>query len=79
MPTRREDSAAAAPAAETQAPRDPRVGNAAREGRRWQAFRRAVHEARAAGAFAIRANGIKVWLQRSATTTHSTSVEVDEG
>ena len=31
--------------------------------RRWQDFRRAVREARAAGAHAIRMHGAKVWLQ----------------
>ena len=55
--------AAGAPAARgTDGRGDPRV-RAARERRRWQEFRRAIREARAEGAQAIRLQGIKVWLQ----------------
>ena len=42
--------------------RDPTRGTT--RDRRWQDFRRAVREARAAGAHAIRMHGAKVWLQQ---------------
>ena len=78
MPTRRENSAdAGAPAAEEPVPRDPRADHAARERRRWLDFRRAVREAKAAGAFAISAKGFKVWLQPPPTPPPSNSTTQD--
>ena len=74
MPTRRENPAGAgAPAADEPVPRDPRADHAARERRRWLDFRRAVREAKAAGAFAISAKGFKVWLQPPPTPPPSNS------
>ena len=67
---------AGAPAGQEETPREPRGPSAARERRRWMDFRRAVREARAAGAFALRANGVKVWLQQPLAAPQSkTTVE----
>ena len=69
---------AGAPAGQGPTGRDPREVSAGREGRRWRNFRRAVREARAAGAFAIRANGIKVWLRQPQPTQPQSKSKEDE-
>ena len=51
--------------------RDPTRGTT--RDRRWQDFRRAVREARAAGAHAIRMHGAKVWLQQPQPQSQSKS------